>query len=155
MADEVARADDVVGRGVDPGRPGVRVPDGDAGRAQGGKQGPRLVDLDRQHAGRRVASVEVLAADGHADQPARPVLLDGGFEGGEFGGVVGCVFGLKGGKEGGGKVSWVVSGRGGRGAEGKSTQTPARSLVFVARAAGMALARVLQSELANRRALEK
>ena len=51
-------------------------------------------------------------------------------------------------------VNALEGGLGG-GLVGRVTQTPTRSFVFVARAAGMALARVLQSELAKRRTLVK
>lgn len=93
MADEVAGADDGGVRGVDPGRPGVGVPDGNVD-AQALQHAACLGDLRGQHARGGVVAVEVFAADGDADDPRGAVLLDGGFEGGGLGGVVGGVFGL-------------------------------------------------------------
>lgn len=76
-ADEIAGFDDDGVFGLDPGGPGVDVADLDGFGAHGPEHAADVVDLPGQGVTVCVATIEILTADGDADDPLVPVFMNG------------------------------------------------------------------------------
>ena len=133
---EVAGLDDGLVRGVDPCCPGVDVANLDLACPNRPQHSTDVVDLVRENLGAGVFTVEVLTANGNADNPVVPIFLHSSEQSLLLGIEVPIVLFQRVSEVSTFTVDHVQT----------SLQTPTRTFMPLALAAGTALASVLQSE---------